>query len=107
MSQTTEHEVTFGPSPLPVESVVVPVSRTAQLLALAIRFERLLQTGEVESMAKIARRYGVSRVRVSQLMNLLNLAPVMQESTLLGQGDLPERAIRVVAGESVSENQTI
>ena len=82
--RVTEHTVLFRPSPLPVDSVVAPVPRIAQLLALAIRFEKMLQSGEVASMAEISRRYGVSRARVSQVMSLLSLAPEIQEAILLG-----------------------
>lgn len=65
--------------PLP-ESASIP--RVSKLMALAIRFERLVTEGIVESYADLARLGGVSFARVSQIMNLLNLAPEIQEELL-------------------------
>ena len=50
-------------------------------------------------MAEITRRYGVSRARVSQIMKLLNLAPVIQESVPLGHLDVGERTVHKTRGE--------
>ena len=58
------------------------VPRVARLLALAHRLERLLRTGAVRDYAALARLGHVSRARVSQVMNLLNLAPDLQEAVL-------------------------
>jgi integrase len=51
-------------------------------MALAIRMERLLREGAVADYADIARLGYVTRARVSQIMNLLNLAPDIQEDLL-------------------------
>jgi hypothetical protein len=64
---------------------VVPpgrVPRVARWMALAIRFEQLLREGQVASYAELARLGHVTRARVSQIMNLLNLAPNIQEDIL-------------------------
>lgn len=53
-----------------------PVTRR---MALAIRFDRLIQEGQVKDDAEIARLGHVSRARVTQIMNLLMLAPEIQE----------------------------
>ena len=58
------------------------VPRVARLMALAIRFERLVRDGTVADYADIARLGHISRARVTQIMNLLNLAPDIQESIL-------------------------
>jgi hypothetical protein len=58
------------------------VSRVARLMALAIRFERLVRTGQVASYADVARLGQVTRARVSQIANLLHLAPDIQEELL-------------------------
>lgn len=105
MSETTEHEITFRPSPQPVEYVEAPVTRIAQLLALAIQFERLLRSGEIESPAEMACRYGISRSRVSQILNLTNLAPAIQEAILLSQVDIPEGTLRPLVAEPRWETQ--
>ena len=56
--------------------------RVTRLMALAIRFEQLLASGEVEDYADLARRGRVSRARITQIMNLLLLAPEIQEAIL-------------------------
>jgi len=42
-------------------------------------FRRLLDSGEVNSRVEIARRYGISRARVTQIMNLLKLPESVHE----------------------------
>ena len=59
------------------------VPRIARLMALAIRFEALLRQGDVKNYAELARRGSVTRQRVTQIMNLLLLAPEIQEALLL------------------------
>ena len=58
------------------------VPRVARLMALAIRFEGLLRAGVVKDYAALARLGHVTRARVSQVMNLLYLAPDLQEAVL-------------------------
>jgi hypothetical protein len=58
------------------------VPRVARLLALAIRLERLRRAGVVANYAALARLGHVSRARVTQIMNLLMLAPDIQEALL-------------------------
>jgi len=75
-----------------------------KLMALAIRFDQLIRDGVVADQAELARLGYVSRARVSQIMNLLNLAPDIQEAILdlppveSGRG-LTERELRVVVAE--------
>ena len=58
------------------------VPRLARLMALAIHFEHLIRTGQVASYAGLARLGHVSRARITQIMNLLLLAPDIQEQVL-------------------------
>jgi hypothetical protein len=58
------------------------VCRCARLLALALHFETLLAGGHVRDYADLARLGRVSRARISQIMNLLHLAPDLQEQLL-------------------------
>jgi hypothetical protein len=51
-------------------------------MALAIRFEGLLRDGVVSGYAELARLGHVTRARVTQVMNLLHLAPDIQEQIL-------------------------
>jgi hypothetical protein len=71
-------------------------------MALAIRFESLLRKGVVKDYSDLARVGGVSRARITQIMNMRNLAPAIQEQLLfLPAGDSPvhERFLRHMAGE--------
>jgi hypothetical protein len=58
------------------------VPRVSRLMALALRFQGLLQQGLIADYATLARLGHVSRARVSQIMNLLVLAPDIQEALL-------------------------
>jgi len=72
-------------------------------MALAIRFERLVRDGEVADYADLARLGYVTRARVTQIMNLLNLAPDIQEAILFlppvdsGRDPVIERDLRPIA----------
>jgi len=59
-------------------------------LLLAYRFQELLNTGAVNTQADLARRFGVSRARITQMMSLLKLPPDIQEEIL----QLPEEEQR-------------
>ena len=52
-------------------------------MALAIRFDSLIRDGAVKDQAELARLGHVTRARLTQIMNLLNLAPDIQEELLL------------------------
>jgi hypothetical protein len=58
------------------------VPRVTRLLALALRFDQLLRTGAVADRAILAHLGQVSRARLAQILNLLNLAPDLQEQIL-------------------------
>jgi hypothetical protein len=58
------------------------VPRVARLLALAHRFDGLLRQGLVENYSELARLGHVTPARISQVMNLLFLAPAIQEEIL-------------------------
>jgi hypothetical protein len=58
------------------------VPRVARLLALALRLEERLRRGDLASYAEVAELGHVTRARVSQILNLLNLAPDIQEAIL-------------------------
>jgi hypothetical protein len=75
--------------------------RVIELLKTAQEWRRQLDAGDVTSQAEIARREGVTRARVTQVMGLLRLAPDLQESILEleavdGVGLVSERALRDV-----------
>ncbi|XHR30870.1 MAG: hypothetical protein ACFUZC_09955 [Chthoniobacteraceae bacterium] len=55
-------------------------------MALAIHFDGLIRKGTVRDYADLARLGGVTRARITQIMNLLNLAPEIQEKLLFLPG---------------------
>jgi hypothetical protein len=77
------------------------VPRITRLMALAIKFQDMVDRGEIQDYADLARLGYVTRARITQIMNLLLLAPDIQEC-LLGQAELstsalPERCLRSIA----------
>ena len=89
------------PPPAPVEPGSIP--RVTRLMALAIRFDQLIRDGEVIDYADIARLGHVTRARVTQIMNLLHLAPDIQDALLHfprvehGRDPITERDLRPIA----------
>jgi hypothetical protein len=71
-----------GPAPAALAVAAGRVPRVARLMALAIRFDGYLRTGKVATYAELAELGHVTRARISQVMNLLNLAPQIQEAIL-------------------------
>jgi hypothetical protein len=71
-------------------------------MALAIKFQEMVDRGEVRDYADLARLGCVTRARLTQIMNLLLLAPDLQEQLLSLPHDpatpqlLGERRIRCV-----------
>jgi hypothetical protein len=69
-------------------------------MALAVRYQGLVDGGELRDYADIARLGYVTRARITQVMNLSNLAPDIQENLLFPEGVLPpERRLRKLASE--------
>ena len=81
------------------------VPRVSRLMALAIKFDQLIRDGVVKDQAELARLGRVTRARLTQVMNLLNLAPDIQEAILLlppvehGRDPLFEKDLRAIAAE--------
>jgi hypothetical protein len=73
-------ELRVGQPPGPPQPGRVP--RVARLMALALRFEDQVRGGTIRNYAELAELGHVSRARISQIMNLLNLAPDLQEALL-------------------------
>ncbi len=87
----------------------VRMPRVTRLMALAVKYQGLVDAGELRDYADIARLGYVSRARVTQIMNLSNLAPDIQEELLFPVGILPaERRLReVVAKVEWGEQQLL
>ena len=75
--------------------------RLSELMALAIRYESLIEQGTVDDFTEIAEQGGVTRARVTQIMNLRNLAPTIQEKLLILSGavSITERDLREIANQ--------
>src|SRR5262245_40505783 len=79
------------------------IPRVTRLLALAHRFDKLVREGHVRDYADLARLGQVTRARLTQIMNLLYLAPDIQEDILLlpavekGGDPFHERHLRPIA----------
>jgi hypothetical protein len=58
------------------------VPRVARLMALALRLDELVRTGQVASYSALASLGHVTRARISQILNLIHLAPDIQEALL-------------------------
>ncbi len=85
--------------------------RVAELLRKAIEWKELLESGGVSSQADIARREGLSRARVTQIMDLLNLALDIKEYILsmpevIRRPAITERSLRPLSKLIDTKKQT-
>lgn len=76
-------------------------ARVAVTLALAHKIRQEILRGEIRDQADAARRLGLTRARLSQILDLTNLAPDLQEEILFLEAiddrePLRERALREV-----------
>jgi hypothetical protein len=89
---TTPREPLDGVVAAPPSSPVP--SRVARMLALAHLVDRLVESGRFCDFAHAAQVFGVTRARMSQVMQLRYLPTPEQENILLGRTDLSERDLR-------------
>ena len=97
-------KITAKPSPqMKPEPGRIP--RISRLMALAIRYDRMLREGRVSSQSELARLVHVTQPRMTQIMNLLHLAPDIQEAILFlpcvfeGRDPITERDLRPITRE--------
>jgi len=93
-----------GPGPAADEAPLPGrVPRVAKLMALAIRFDKLITDGVVANQSELAHLAQVTQPRMTQIMNLLHLAPDIQEEILFmapvaeGRDPVTERDVREMA----------
>ena len=77
--------------------------RVARLMALAIKYQGMVSRGELRDYVDIARLGYITRARATQVMNLLHLAPDIQEHLLFLDASveatgITERDLRSIAG---------
>ena len=76
-------EIPKQAQPSPIAPRPTPrIPRITRLMALAIKFQDMVDRGEVRDYADLARLGYVTRARLTQIMNLLLLAPEIQETLL-------------------------
>lgn len=85
-------------------------ARIARLLALAHHIEAQIESDEFQDYAAVARAHNLTRARLTQIMNLLLLAPMIQEDILQlealpGWEPVTERHLRPVLESLVWEEQ--
>jgi len=77
------------------------VSPIARMLALAHRYQGLIDSGEVHDQSELARKIKLSRNRVSQILSLTLLGPGIQGEILRGEHEeLSTRDLLAVAQEA-------
>ena len=81
------------------------ILRITRLLALAHHIDGMIRSGELRDWAEAARLIGVTRARMTQIANLLLLAPDIQEAVLdvpcvvKGSDSITERQLREIVAE--------
>jgi hypothetical protein len=81
------------------------VLRVARLLALAHQIDAKVRAGEYDHLADAARNMGLTRARVTQIVNLTLLAPEIQKAILTwpaiteGRDPITERTLRASVAE--------
>jgi hypothetical protein len=91
------------------------VPRITKLMALAIKFDQMIRDGVVKDQADLARLGLVTRARVTQILNLLNLAGPIQERLLAlspiceGKDSVTERQLRPIMelGDWTAQQKTL
>ncbi len=104
-SQRGRRRIENGP---PASQLVPPgrVPRVSRVMALAIQFDDLLRSGTVSDTIELARLARVTQPRITQVMNLLHLAPDIQEELLFlplvthGRDPITEKQLRRVCAEA-------
>ena len=97
--------------PAAPDATVGRVPRVARLMALAIRFDQLLRDGVVANQTELARLARVTQPRMTQIMNMLHLAPDIQEELLYlstvdrGRDTITERELRPIAASMCWRDQ--
>jgi hypothetical protein len=87
------------------------VPRICRLLALAHAVDDAIGRGELHDLADAAQAFGLTRARLTQLMNLTLLSPEIQEAILAlpavdrGRDEVSERCLRAIAAEPAWERQ--
>jgi len=97
---------TIQPASPPKPTAPPPLPRVTRLMALAIKLDGLIASGAITDQAELARAGCITRARATQIMNLLHLAPDIQEQILdlepvfSGRDPVTERDLRALVAEA-------
>lgn len=83
----------------------IPASRVARQLALSYYIEQAVESGVLKDYAHAARVLGLTRARLSQILNLKRLSPTIQAQILTGKIHTWERRLRLVLQTPVWKEQ--
>lgn len=104
-------EIVPGPKPVAEVTDEGRVPRVARLMALAIRIDGLITEGAIADLAEAAAVGHVSRARMTQIANLLLLAPDIQLALLelprvrAGRDPIVETHLRPIAADPCWQRQ--
>lgn len=82
------------------------IPHISRLLALAMRYDKMIRERSIPDFNTLAKLVGVTRPRMTQIMNLVNLSPDIQTAILTlptinqSRGFFTERKLRPIAKES-------
>ncbi len=108
-----KQKLMVGEAPDKVDILPGRVPRISKLMALAIRMDGLIRRGVVKDYAELAVLGHVTRARITQIMNLLNLAPDIQEVILFlpriksGNDRITQRTVAIVHAQPQWKDQRI
>ncbi len=94
-----------------IEKRLVVTRQMQPIMALAIHCDQMIREGKVANQTELARLLHVTQPRMTQIMNLLLLAPDIQEKLLFlprveqGEDPVTERDLRAVCAEVDWERQ--
>jgi len=112
---TANHKLEFKPGKRTAKTIVEAgtqleqptpgrLPRITKMMALAIRLDHLIKSGQVTDQAELARVGHVTRARLTQIMSLLYLSPPIQEKMLYlipskTMHFIDEKRLRTIASE--------
>lgn len=101
---TTTYTVAFKAGSAVETEPADRAARAARLLALAHKIDGMIQRGELHDLVDASRTLGLTRARVTQITNLLLLAPAIQGAILdlppaQGRDPITERSLRRIVAE--------
>lgn len=104
------HRVELRTEPPPPPPKRTRPLRAARMLAVAHELQRMLDDGTVETASDLADRLGLTRARITQLLDLTLLAPDIQEQVLTieterGRDPVNEQQLRRIVRHTDWEEQ--